>query len=323
MISGSTFAIKAMTGSLQGVMSNRMASLRTADAYYGSGMAAGDNMSANSGFLQVFGINIDQDDITVGSGTQFGYDASSIGVALGLDGITDNGSVVGFSLSASEIDVDGKGTGKSKNDIDSYTASIYMDKSSDAGYFEWSLTGGINKNDSSRIVNTAGLNRTYKGKYDSKQASLKIGGGVPNAVGSGYVTPFGSITATRITTDDYIETSTAGDNLRLKVDQDDVSSVVGTVGLKYHNVLDNGGSPMISLAINNEFGDKTINSTNEYQGGGSSFTTSTDVEEVSATLVLGYSYSSDNTSIEFAYEAEANNDEYLSHYGSIKLVKKF
>jgi hypothetical protein len=50
--------------------------------------------------------------------------------------------------------------------------------------------------------------------------------------------------------------------------------------------LDNGGVPMISLAINNEFGDNTIESTNTYQGGGTSFKTSTDVEELSATLGL-------------------------------------
>ena len=80
---------------------------------------------------------------------------------------------------------------------------------------------------------------------------------------------------------------------------------------------------MISLSLNNEFGDDTINSTNTYQGGGSSFTTSTDVEPLSATLGLGYSYGSDTASIEFAYEAEANDDKYLGHYGSIKIVGKF
>ena len=324
MISGSTFATKAMTGSLQGIMSNRMASLRSGDAFM-TGMSAGNGMSANSGFIQAFGTEAEQKNKTVGSGTQFGYDASSAGLAFCFDGITDYGSVVGLSFSMSQTDVDGKGSGNSKNDIDSYTASIYMDKSTDAGYVEGSLTVGLNENNSSRIVNTAGLNRTYKGDYDSEQVSLKIGGGKPNAVGmSGYVTPFGSITATRISTDTYTETSTtANDNLRLRVAQDDVDSIVGTIGLKYHNVLDNGGSPMISLAINNEFGDSTINSTNTYQGGGSSFKTSTDVEELSATLGLGYSFSSDNASIEFAYEADVNDDDYLGHYGSIKLVSKF
>ena len=323
MISGSTFSTKAMTGSLQGIMSNRMASLRSGDAFV-TGMSAGNGMSVNSGFIQAFGTEAEQKNTTVGSGTQFGYDASSSGLALGFDGITDNGSVVGLSFSMSSTDVDGKGTGKSKNDIDSYTVSVYADKTTDAGYIEGSLTLGLNENNSSRIVDTAGLNRTYKGDYDSEQVSLKIGGGMPNAVGTGFVTPYGSVTATRITTDAYTETSTtADDNLRLRVAQDDVDSIVGTVGLKYHTVLDNGGTPMISLAVNNEFGDNTINSSNTYQGGGTAFTTSTDVEELSATLGLGYSFRSDNTTLELAYEADANDDDYLGHYGSIKIVSKF
>ena len=323
MISGSTFATKAMTGSLQGIMSNRMASLRSGDAFM-TGMSAGNGMSANSGFIQAFGTEAEQKNKTVGSGTQFGYDASSAGLALGFDGITDNGSVVGLSLSMSSTDVDGKGTGNSKNDIDSYTVSVYADKTTDAGYIEGSLTVGLNENNSSRIVNTAGLDRTYKGDYDSEQVSLKIGGGMPNAVGTGFVTPYGSVTATKISTDAYTETSTtANDNLRLRVAQADVDSIVGTVGLKYHTILDNGGTPMISLAVNNEFGDTTINSSNTYQGGGTAFNTSTDVEELSATLGLGYSFRSDNTTLELAYEADANDDDYLGHYGSIKIVSKF
>ena len=323
MISGSTFATKAMTGSVQGIMSNRMAALRSGDAYYGSGMSAG-SLSANSGFIQVFGSDVEQKNKTVGSGTQFGYDASTAGIALGFDGITDGGTVVGLSLSTSQSDVDGKGTGNSKNDIDSYTASIYMDKSTDAGYIEGSLTIGMNENSTSRIVNTGGLDRTYKGDYDSYQASLNISGGAPKDTGNGFVTPFGGVSATQIQTERYRETSsTAGDNLRLTVDQDDVTSIVGTVGVKYHNVLDNGGVPMISLAVNNEFGDNTIESTNTYQGGGTSFKTSTDVEELSATLGLGYTFASDNTTLELSYEADANDDDYLSHYGSIKIVGKF
>ena len=322
LISGSTFATKAMTGSLQGIMSNRMAALRSGDAY-ATGMSAG-SLSANSGFVQLFATDSEQKNKTVGSGTQFGYDASSAGIAIGFDGIADNGSVVGLSISMTQTDVEGKGTGKSKNDIDSYTASIYVDNTTDAGYVEGSLTVGLNENNSSRLVNTAGLDRTYKGDYDSEQVSLKIGGGMPNAVGIGYVTPFGSVTATRIKTDAYTETSTtSGDALRLAVAQDDVDSTVGTVGLKYHTQLDNGGTPMISLAINNEFGDSQINSKNTYQGGGSSFTTSTDVEELSATLGLGYSFNSDVTSVEFGYEVDANDDDYLSHYGSLKIVGKF
>ena len=60
--------------------------------------------------------------------------------------------------------------------------------------------------------------------------------------------------------------------------------MIGTVGIKYHAEMGNGGTPMISLAINNEFGDNTIDSTNTYQGGGTAFKTTTAVEELSATL---------------------------------------
>jgi len=99
--------------------------------------------------------------------------------------------------------------------------------------------------------------------------------------------------------------------------------MVGSVGVKYHNVMDNGGTPMISLAINNEFGDANIKSANNYTGGGSVFNTQNAVEELSATLGVGYAFGNDYTSISFAYEADANDDKYLSHGGSIKLVGKF
>jgi len=260
----------------------------------------------------------------VGSGTQAGFDTDTQGVAIGFDGISDAGLTVGVSVATANTDVDGKGTGKAINSIDTYSASLYMDRATDNGYVEGSLTFGVNENSTSRKITSAGLNRTLSGSYDSQSLSLNIGAGVPNEVGAGYLTPFGSLTVSSMDIDAYTEKSTVADDaLRLKVAQDDINSMVGTVGIKYHAEMDNGGMPMISLAINNEFGDNTIDSSNTFQGGGSVFKTQTAVEELSATLGLGYSYGTDSTSIEFAYEADANDDEYLSHYGSIKIVGKF
>jgi len=300
-----------------------MASLRSGDAYV-TGMSAGNGLSANSGFIQAFGSEAEQENTGPATATVYGYDSQTSGVAIGFDGMTETGETIGLSASFSTTDVDGKGTGKSKNAIDSYTVSVYADKATDNGYIEGSLTYGINDNTSSRIVNTAGLSRTYTGNYDSQQISLKVGGGAPQEVIDGtFVTPFASATATNITTDAYTETSTtASDALRLKIVQDDINSLVGTVGVKAHMVTDNG-TPMISLAINNEFGDTSINSTNTYQGGGTAFKTSTDVEELSATLGLGYSFGNDVTSLNINYEANANDEDYLSHYGTIKIVAKF
>ena len=324
MIAGSTVAAQGVSNSVQGIMSNRMASLRSGDAFVGSGMSAGGAMSAKSGFIQVFGSVVEQDNKKVGSGIQSGYDADSSGVAIGFDGISDAGTTVGLSLSASNTDVDGKGTGKAKNDMDTYTASIYMDKATDAGYLEGSLTYGMSENTSSRKITAAGLNRTLSAAYDSQQVSLNIGVGMPNEVAAGFITPFASFTGTMIETDAYTEKSTvAADALRLKITQDDVSSLIATVGIKYHNVMDNGGVPMISFAINNEFGDTTVTSKNKYTGGGTAFNTSTNIEELSATLGLAYSMGNDKTSIEFAAEADANDDEYISYGGSFKIIGKF
>ena len=219
----------------------------------------------------------------------------------------------------------GKGTGKSQNDIDSYTVSVYADKATENGYIEGSLSYGINDNSTHRVVNAAGLtSRAYTADYNSSQLSLKLSAGSPNEVNDGtFVTPFGSVTGTIINTDTYTEKSTtASDNLRLKIEQDDVSSMVGTIGIKAHKVTDSG-TPMISFAVNNEFGDTTINSTNTYQGGGTAFKTSTDVEELSATLGLGYSFGNDMTSLNIGYEGEMDDNEYVSHYGSLKIVSKF
>ena len=323
IISGSTVASQGVTNSVQGIISNRMASLRSGDAF-ATGMSAGGTMSAKSGFVQVFGSTAEQKNRTIGSGIQSGFESDSSGVAIGFDGISDAGTTVGLSLSMSNTDVDSKGIGGARVDMDSYTASIYMDKATDVGYIEGSLTYGTSENSTSRKITAAGLNRTLTADYDSDQISLNIGVGMPKDVGMGFVTPFASVTGTTISTDSYTEKSTVvGDALRLKIAQDDVTSLVGSLGVKYHNVMDHGGTPMISFAVNNEFGDSAIDSTNTYQGGGTAFKTSTDVEALSATLGVGYSLGNDFTSIQFSYEADANDDKYLSHGGSIKVVGKF
>ena len=169
MISGSTQAVRATTGAVQGVINNRMASLRSGDAYV-AGMSAGDGVSANSMFMQAFGSITEQDSKIVGAGHQPGFDTDTAGVAIGIDSITDGGLVVGLSVSMSNTDLEGKGSGKSTNDIDTYTASLYMDKTGDAGYVEGSLTFGISENATSRVINSLGLDRTLKGEYDNQQA---------------------------------------------------------------------------------------------------------------------------------------------------------
>jgi len=321
-IAGSTVAAKAVTSGVQNIMSTRLASLRSGDAY-STGVVTGSGMSANSGFIQAFGSTVEQKN----KGDEFGYDADTTGFALGFDGKVSDGVVLGISYANSKTDVDGKGTGQAKNDIKTNSGSIYADYTTKDGYVEGSITYGKSDNKGSRIINTAGLDRTYASNYDSEQYSFRLSGGIPQSLGGGaFFTPFAAATISQIKADAYTETSTtANDTLRLRVAQDTVDSQVGTIGIKYHQAIKDGKTtftPEVKLAVNQEFGDDTITTTNTYQGGGASFKNSTAIEKTSATAGVGLNISSDNVSFNIGYEADVR-DKYLGHSAQAKITAKF
>ncbi len=321
-ITGSTIAAKAVTSGVQNVISTRLASLRSGDAY-STGVVTGSHMGTNSGFIQAFGSTVEQKN----KGNEFGYDADTTGFAIGFDTKIPGGAVIGISYAHSKADVDGKGTGQAKNDIKTDSVSLYADYATKDGYVEGSITYGKSDNKGSRIVNSADLNRTYKSNYDGEQYSFRLSGGIPQSLGGGaFITPFAGATISQIKADAYTETSTtADDTLRLRVAQDTVDSQVGTVGVKYHQVIKDGKTtftPEVKLAVNQEFGDGNITTTNTYQGGGASFKNSTAVERTSATAGLGLNISSDNVSFNIGYEADVK-DKYLGHSAQAKITAKF
>lgn len=322
MITGSTIAAKAVTSGVQNVMASRLASLRSGDAY-STGVVTGNGMAANSGFIQAFGSTVEQK----AKGNEFGYDADTTGFAIGVDGKVDGGAVIGISYARSEADVDGKGTGRAKNDITTDSVSLYADYATKDGYIEGSITYGQSDNKGSRIINTGGLDRTYSSDYDSEQYSFRLSGGVPQSVGTdAFITPFATATISQIKADAYTERSTTADDaLRLRVAQDTVDSQVGSIGVKYHQVIKDGNTtftPEIKVAVNQEFGDGSITTTNTYQGGGASFKNSTDIEKTSGTAGIGLSIASDNITFNISYDVDVK-DQYLGHGAQAKLSAKF
>ena len=322
MITGSTIAAKAVTSGVQNVMASRLASLRSGDAY-STGVVTGNGMAANSGFIQAFGSTVKQE----AKGNEFGYDADTTGFAIGVDGKVDGGAVIGISYARSEADVDGKGTGRAQNDITTDSVSLYADYATSGGYIEGSITYGQSENKGSRIINTGGLANTYSSDYDSEQYSFRLSGGVPQSVGNdAFITPFATATISQIKADAYTERSTtANDALRLRVAQDTVDSQVGSIGVKYHQVIKDGNTtftPEIKVAVNHEFGDAKITTTNTYQGGGASFKNSTDVEKTSGTAGIGLSVASDNITFNISYDVDVK-DQYLGHGAQAKLSAKF
>ena len=137
VITGSTIAAKAVTSGVQNVISTRLASLRSGDAY-STGVVTGNHMGTNSGFIQAFGSTVEQKN----KGNEFGYDADTTGFAIGFDTKIPGGAVVGISYAHSKAEVDGKGTGKAKNDIKTDSVSLYADYATKDGYVEGSITYG-------------------------------------------------------------------------------------------------------------------------------------------------------------------------------------
>jgi uncharacterized protein with beta-barrel porin domain len=323
LITGSTVAAKAVTSGVQNVIATRLASLRSGDAY-STGVVTGSHMGANSGFVQAFGSKVDQKN----KGNEFGYDADTAGFAIGFDTKVPGGAVMGISYAHSDADVEGKGTGRAKNDIKTNSVSLYADYATKDGYVEGSITYGKSDNKGSRIINTAEMDlTTYKSDYDSEQYSFRLFGGIPQSLGGGaFLTPFAGATISQIKADAYTETSTTTDDaLRLRVAQDTVDSQVGTIGIKYHQVIKDGKTtftPEVKLALNNEFGDGNITTTNTYQGGGASFKNSTAIEKTSATAGVGLNISSDNVSFNIGYEADVK-EKYLGHSAQAKITAKF
>jgi uncharacterized protein with beta-barrel porin domain len=321
-ITGSTIAAKAVTSGVQNVIATRLASLRSGDAY-STGVVTGSGMSANSGFIQAFGSTVEQKS----KGDESGYDADTTGFAVGFDGKIDGGAVIGISYARSEADVNGKGSGRAKNDIKTDSISLYADYATKGGYVEGSITYGKSDNKGSRIINTAETNTTFRSDYDGEQYSFRLFGGIPQSLGGGaFFTPFAGATISQIKADAYTETSTVeNDPLRLTVAQDTVDSQVGTIGIKYHQAIKDGKTtftPEVKLAVNQEFGDGNITTTNTYQGGGASFKNSTAIERTSATAGVGLNISSDNVSFNIGYEADVR-EKYLGHSAQAKITAKF
>ncbi len=98
---------------------------------------------------------------------------------------------------------------------------------------------------------------------------------------------------------------------------------MGSIGIKAFKEAEKG-TAIVSFSIDNEFGDQSIVAKNTYQGGaGSSFNTSTEVEELSGKFGLGYSIGTGLTSFNIGYQTEFNTDDYISHTGTINFRSKF
>jgi uncharacterized protein with beta-barrel porin domain len=322
IISGSNIEVKAVTSQIQNIIAIRTASLRDGEAYT-TGVAAGNESSVRSIYLQGFGSQVEQKTV----GDIYGYDAETAGFAVGFDTKTYGGVVFGISYANATTDVTGKGTGSSENKIKLSSGSLYSDYTTDFGYVEGSLTYGRSDNSTSRIVSVSGVNRSYAANYNSDSFSFRLFGGIPFNLGVDfYTTPFIGTTISMIKSDSYEEqSSVTNDALALSYADSTVNSQVGTLGFKFQEIFKGESlttTAELKLAVNQEFEDDKITNTNTYQGGGTSFENTVDIAKTSGTVGLGLDFIYDAIVFSIGYEANIR-DQYLGHSAQAKFTAKF
>lgn len=261
-------------------VSNRLASLRGGDY----GIATGMDYASNYLWLEGFGTSQAQDDKNTGPG----FDATSAGVTLGLD--SDEllyGANVGMAFSYAQGSVEGKGGNKSMADIGSFVTTLYGSTLYDSGIFvNAQLAAGWNSYELERTVGV-GLGKA-KATTNGWQASAKGEVGADLILGNMALTPMVGLQATHLTMADYTETG--GGNAGLNVSSEGMTALDASAGVRaaYTVALADGSTlrPMIRASVVNRVGDKALNTSSSFKGGGASFKTP-GAEAESTALVLG------------------------------------
>ena len=308
-----------------GAASSRLAYLRSGVQHASvgqSGFSSGDSagMAPNS-WIKTFGNWASQDD----EGGVDGYDADTYGFAAGMDAEVYENVRAGVAFSYSNADIEGNGAGDSKVDVENYQVTFYGDYTTDMFYVEGMLGYAAGNNETSRQINAGTLNRTPTAAYDSKQYMFSVGAGIPVDMGNDItVTPKGSVSWTHVSSDNYVEAN-AG-NLGLKVNPDDIDSVVASIGAQIHTKIKQGKGHLVPSAyvgVNYDFADEDASASYSFIGGTTtSIVNGMENEEFSSNIGLGLEYEVDQWSVGINYDGQFKSG-YDSHAATLQARYKF
>lgn len=326
---GAGAAASAGTGAAaSGTTATRLAMLRTGDQYANasnamvSGFSTGDSSHAlsNSVWVKPFGSDGDQDDV----GDIAGFETSTVGIAAGIDTEVSKGMRVGGAVSYAQTDVDGRGAGSSKLDVDSLQVTLYGGYTSNDFYIDGSLGYAENETDSTRGIRFGILDRTAKASYDSNQIMANLGVGMPINLGGAYLTPNAGFNYTIVSTDTYTETG-AG-NLNLTVAPDDAEMMIGSIGAKLHSKIEHTSYTIIPEVHANaryDFEGDKAKATASFTGGGASFVAEgAEFEQFGYNIGAGLSVTQEQLTLGVSYDLE-KKDDFVGHSATVQGRVKF
>lgn len=310
-IDGAGIASVNITVDTGNQISNRLASVRST-----SGVATGDPMANNHMWIQGFGSTESQDD----HGGNYGYDANSGGVSVGVDTDTlADGYTTGVAVSYGHGTVDSNSPNNASTDIDTYVGTLYGSRVLDDGIFiNGQLGFGYNKYDIDRTILGVG---SASGSTNGWQGTAKVEGGRDYAAGKFTLTPLASLQYTYLDMDSYTETGAGGASLR--VNPDSLSTVDAGAGgqLAYAIPLTDGGTlkPSVHAKYIYRFGDTDLSTTSQFTGGGSAFNTGgVKADRSSVNLGAGLLLTTvAGTDLSLNYDADIRSN-LVGHTGQLK-----
>jgi len=322
--SGHAAASAAITGASMGTGSARMAFIRQNGL--DKGLNAGAATSDENMWMQIFGADVDQDNVSGISG----YDADGQGLAIGIDGLSEDGMTrIGIAGSFANTDVTSKDSvSAATTDIDTTQVMVYANKANDDGsYIEGIASMAFNDNTGSRHIKAGSLDRTATSSYDSDLFSVSVEAGWPKEEDGITVTPTVGLRYSSLSTDSYTETGAGGANLT--VNPGDVDTFEGKVGVKITGKsvdADGGiGRPEFRLGVSQDFSSDTADSTATFTAGGSSFNTKgVDEDDTKVDVGLGYTYTAPDGNTDVSVDLDArSSSSYLQYGGGLTVKWKF
>ncbi len=328
-LTASAGTISGAATQVAGITADRLASLRTGEAYgleaeqAASGFATGDGAMNRNMWGKLFFNTASQDN----SRDADGYDSDTNGFVLGSDTEINPNMRAGVSLAITRSDVDGKGGGDAQTDIDGYQLTVYGDFTQSDYFVDWQVGASMSNVETLTEVDPLSGSSSSNSEYDSLSYLAKVGLGTPMDMGDGTRwTPYGSFSFQRITSDEYTLIFPNDPGLNQTVVPDDVDEFTASLGGRYTVAIETEEgatlSPQVRGALSYNFIGNTAEATSTYADGTELTVKGVEAEKFGASLGVGITYASDATTLGFDIDSTLK-DGYASYTGALNFRLQF
>lgn len=315
------------TSTAQAVVGAHIDAVRNPNASGTSGVATGDDYSANwIVWGQPFGGYARQDSTSEISG----YSAKFGGLILGADRSLGDDWRLGAALNYSNTSVHGKDNlSGNTSTADNYGVIAYAGYTGEPWYLN--LSAGLNRQNYSSVrrADFTGFSGAAQGKFNGSSVTLQTEFGYPITLPTEVVvTPLASLTYGYQHVDGYSETG--GNGMALDVGSTHSQSVVSDIGARIEKTFSTGLgnlTPFAQVSWIHQYDNRQVSSHATYAAdtiGETSFITkgAAPVEDMAGLAIGSTLYDANELNVDARYDLQAG-DRYQAHTFSLRLRKMF